>query len=112
MSKVKALRSRREELLRELSSLRVVIRGTYLERFSTCARSACACHNKGQRHGPRNYVVITEAKRQRQHYVPQAQVQAVRRGVGQYRRLLEVVTDITRINVELMRGGVLDDCSS
>ena len=107
-TRVRDLRSRREKLLQELGSLRVVIRGTCLERFSTCSRSNCVCH-KGQKHGPRDYVVVTDAKRQRQHYVPRTQVQVVRRGVGQYHRLLEVLTGITRINLELMRGGELDD---
>jgi len=109
-AKIKNLRQRREKLLHELSSLHGVIRGTYLERFSTCARRNCACHNSSERrHGPRNYVVVSDSKRQKQHYVPQSQVPAVLKGIAQYRRLLEILAAITRINMELMRSGVLDD---
>jgi hypothetical protein len=101
-----ALRREREELLGELSELQWLVRGTCLERFSTCSRPNCACH-KGQRHGPRNYVVVTREKRQRQIYVPKDQVEALRAGVAQYHRLLEIVDRVTAINLELMRGGVL-----
>jgi hypothetical protein len=104
----RSLREKRDKLLVEMSSLVYLIRGSYFERFSTCARPDCRCH-QGHRHGPRAYVAVTEEKRQRQHYVPRAQEKAVQRGVAQYHRLLEIITEITAINLELMRQGQLSD---
>jgi hypothetical protein len=52
--------------------------------------------------------VVTRDKVQRQVYVPQGQVEVVRRGIAGYHRLLEIVDRITSINLELMRGGVLE----
>jgi len=98
-----ALRREREKLLREMSEFQWLVRGTYLERFSTCSRPNCACH-RGRRHGPRSYVVVTREKRQRQIYIPKKRVEALRRGIAQYRRLLEIVDRITSIDLELMRG--------
>ena len=97
----------RKRLLGELSEISLVLRGSYLERFSTCSRPGCSCH-EGKRHGPRSYVVVTRDKVQRQVYVPQGQVEVVRRGIAGYHRLLEIVDRITSINLELMRGGVLE----
>ena len=103
-----SLRAERRKLLEELSRLSLLIHGSYFERYSTCSRKACACH-EGRRHGPRAYVALRSAGRPAQHYVRRSQVSAVQRGVEQYQRLLQVVDRITGINLELMRGGRLDE---
>ena len=105
---IKALRQEREKLLQEISSLFLWIRGSYFERFSTCSRPNCHCH-QGQRHGPRAYMVVSEGKRQRQHYVPRSQEAAAQQAVEQYHRLLDVIARITFINLELMRRKALHE---
>jgi hypothetical protein len=102
------LKRHRHKLLEELPQLVRLLRGSFFERFSTCSRPACRCH-QGQRHGPRAYVAVTAEKAQRQHYVPKSQVEAVRDGVRQFHRVLAIVDRVTAINLELMRGGALDD---
>jgi len=103
-TRMKALRRERRKLLDELASLSRLIRGSFVERFSTCSRPRCACH-AGRRHGPRFYVAVTQRRAQRQHYVPQQQVDAVREGIAQYHRLLDILDRLTAINLQLMRGG-------
>ena len=103
-----SLRSQRAKLLEELSRLSLLIHGSYFERYSTCSRTGCACH-QGKRHGPRGYVALRSAGRPAQHYVRRSQVSAVQSGVEQYQRLLQVADRITGINLELMRGGRLDE---
>lgn len=106
--KIASLRRERRKLLDELPSLVGMLRASFFERFSTCSRPSCACH-QGQRHGPRAYVAVTAQQVQRQHYVPKSQRQAAREGVRQYHRLLAIVDRVTAINLELMRGGALHD---
>jgi len=103
-----SLRAERGQLLEELSRLCLLIHGSYFERYSTCSRRGCACH-EGRRHGPRAYVALRSAGRPAQRYVPRSQVSAVQKGVAQYQRLLQVADRITGINLELMRGGRLDE---
>jgi len=67
----------RARLLRQLSTLSRLLRGSLFERFSTCTRRLCRCH-QGRPHGPRTYLAVTSGKRQRQHYVPKSQRDAVR----------------------------------
>lgn len=98
----------RQRLLTELSELTGLIRGSFFERYSTCSRPTCGCH-QGQRHGPRGYVTVTVGGRKRQFYVPQNQTDAVLHGVGQYQRLIEIVDRISSLNLELMRGGTLNE---
>lgn len=110
-SKVSGKKRERQRLLSELSSLTKLIRGSFFERFSTCARPACGCH-RGERHGPRGYVTVKEGQRQRQYYVPQSQTEAVRHGIQQYHRLMEIVDRVSTINLERMQGGTLNDPDS
>ena len=107
-ARIRALERERKKLLGALGDLSLVIRGSYLERFSTCVRPDCACH-RGHTHGPRTYVVVTRDRKQRQLYVPKAQTAVVREGIEQHRRLMELVDAISAVNLELMRGGVLDE---
>ena len=81
-SKARSLRRERHKLLRELSELSHVIHGSYFERYSTCSRTNCACH-EGKKHGPRAYVALRRQGKPKQHYVPKSQVTAVRDGIGQ-----------------------------
>ena len=105
--KVRKLLSERRGLLEELSGLPLLMHGSYFERYSTCSRPHCSCH-EGKRHGPRAYVAQQHGGGSpRQHYVPKGQVEAVREGIGQYHRMLEIAYRITAINLELMRGGRL-----
>ena len=110
-TRIRRLLEQRQKLLEELASLTLMVRGSLFERFSTCSRPQCACH-QGKRHGPRTYVAITEGKVQRQHFVRKGQVAAVKRGVQQYHRLLEVTLRITRLNLELMRHDALQETDS
>jgi len=106
----KSLLRERQRLLSELSQLSLIIHGSYFERYSTCSRPQCACH-KGKRHGPRAYVAGRAEGKPRQHYIRKSQVRVVKRGIEQYRRMLEITNRISDINLELARAGRLDETS-
>ena len=101
-SNIKKLLKERVNLLIELAKLTQMLHGSWVERYSICSRSNCKCH-QGERHGPRRYLVVNVNGRQRQKYVPNAQVDAVKNGIDQYRRLQEIVDRITGINVTLIK---------
>lgn len=107
-AQVAALRRERERLVAQLSGFSQVLHGSYLARFSTCSRAGCVCHS-GRRHGPRAYVVVRAGKTQRQHYMAQGQIVAVRKAIAQYHRLMALVDRISTINLQLMRGGQIHD---
>jgi len=97
---------KRQRLLEKLTQLKLLLHASYLERFSTCVRPDCACHN-GKKHGPRAYLAVYRDKKQRQVYVPQPEWDAVEQGLRQYRKLEAIVQAITDINLQLMRAGYL-----
>jgi hypothetical protein len=105
---IEKLVAERAKLMAELSELRLLLHGTWVERRSTCSRPDCRCHKaKPQRHGPRYYVVIVDGGKQRQKYVPRSQQQTARLGVAQHQRLLAISRRVTRINLALMRLELL-----
>ncbi len=98
----------RKKLLAELSTLDQLLHGSWLERYSTCSRKSCKCH-RGERHGPRYYLVVTENGRQKQKYIPLGRKDAALAGVKQGERMLAIVEAVTKINLQLIKEGGYDD---
>ena len=98
------LKTKRDELLNELSTLTQILHGSWVERYSVCSRENCKC-KRGQKHGPRRYLVINEKGKQKQKYIPNLQVDAVKEGIQEYKRMQEIIMEITQINLKLIRGG-------
>ena len=92
----------RSLLLEELKTLSQLLHGSWVERYSLCSNKNCRCH-KGERHGPRRYLVINENGRQRQKYIPNSMVESAREGVDQYQQVKGVIDKITVINLRLIK---------
>ncbi len=101
---MKDLKENRANLLNELSTFTQVLRGSWVERYSVCSKKNCKCR-QGQKHGPRRYLVINENGKQKQKYIPNAQVESVKLGIKKYKRMEEIIKEITKINLELIREG-------
>ena len=98
----KELQKERAGLLAELATLSRLLHGSWVKRYSVCSRPDCKCR-RGERHGPRHYLGVSEAGRQRQKYVANSQVKAAMEGLAQNRRLREIVDRITQLNLNLMK---------
>ena len=98
----KELQKERAGLFAELATLSRLLHGSWVERYSMCSRPNCKCR-RGERHGPRHYLVVNEAGRQRQKYVANSQVKAAMEGLAQHRRLRQIVDRITQLNLNLMK---------
>jgi hypothetical protein len=99
---VRKLLTERARLLTELGTLSRLLQGSWVERYSVCARPGCKCR-RGERHGPRRYLVVNEAGHQRQKYVQNSRVQAALEGLAQYRRLQAIVARLTQLNLALLK---------
>ena len=105
---VKKLREERALILSELATLPHMLHGSWVERFSVCSRKDCRCR-RGERHGPRHYLVVRENGKQRQKYIPNSQVDAALAGLKEHKRVLEIVDRITQINLQLMKERAYED---
>jgi len=99
---IQALIAKRSHLLAEIPKLTLMLHGSWIERYSTCSRKNCKCH-QGKRHGPHYCIVVNDDGHQRQKYVPKAMVDTAKNGLAQYKRLQELVKQITLINLAIMK---------
>lgn len=101
-----ALRQRKAALLRQLTVPADLLRGSYVERFTTCGKSNCRCA-QGERHGPFYYLVSNLATGQVLKFLLKGPPQqaAVQQAIGHYQRHWEGLEELSQINAELLRRG-------
>jgi hypothetical protein len=103
------LKHRRRRFVKQVPDLERLLRGSLVERYKKCGKPGCHCvHSRG--HGPAMYLSVTLAPGQtRSYYVPQEQRRRIERYLGNYRKLRDVVEEITALNRELLERAALDD---
>ena len=94
-------------LLRQLPSLKAILRGSLIERFKRCGRPGCKCA-RGIGHGPKLYLSVSMPKARRREepvmvYVPQEHRSQVEQFVANYRRTRQLLDEVAAINLELLR---------
>lgn len=101
-----ALRQRKAVLLRRLAVPRGFLRASYVERFTTCGKTNCACA-QGQKHGPFYYLAsgLTQGNVLKFLLKTPDQQEQARQGVGAYQELWEGLEELSQINAELLRRG-------
>jgi hypothetical protein len=100
------LRQRKVRLLRSLKLPPQLIHASLLERFLTCGRPKCSCH-QGRKHGPFFYLnrCLPKGRMNSLLLKSDAQITQARQAVQAYRQLLETLDQLSWINLELLRRG-------
>lgn len=100
------LRQRRARLLRSLNLPPHLIHASLLERFLTCGRPKCSCH-QGRKHGPFFYLnrCLPKGRMNSLLLKSDAQITQARQAVHAYRQLLETLDQLSWLNLELLRRG-------
>lgn len=105
----RVLRRRRARLVARLPELEHVLRGSLVERYKKCGKPGCHCA-EDEGHGPAYYLSVTLGPgKTRSYYVSQKQKKRVVRYLDNYRKLRELIEEITGINRELLERGELDN---
>ena len=97
---VTELLKKRQRLLARVQDLGDALHGSIVERYTTCLRPACRCH-QGEKHGPRHSV--NESGRQRQKYIRDADLERARQGVAHYHQLQKLLDQLTHTNLAILR---------
>ena len=92
----------RDRLLQRINKFSPWIQGTLVTTTRFCGKKNCACHTGGQKH-PVMYVTWKENGKTVSLYVPKQLEGEVRSWVGNYRKLKEVVRQISNIQKNIMR---------
>ena len=100
------LRQRKARLLRSLKLPPHLIHASLLERFLTCGRPKCSCH-QGRKHGPFFYLnrCLPKGRMNSLLLKSDAQISQARQAVQAYRQLLETLDQLSWLNLELLRRG-------
>lgn len=101
-----ALRQRKRTLVRLLALPPQAIRASVVERFGTCGKANCACH-QGQKHGPYYYLTQCLAPGRMQKFLLKspADQQAARSATSAFNRFYDGLEELSQINTELLRRG-------
>jgi len=101
-----ALRKRKAALLQQLAVPPDLVRASFVQRFTTCGKSNCACA-AGQKHGPFYYLIANLGPG---HILKSllktlAQRETVQAGVTGYQAHWDRLEELSQINLELLRRG-------
>jgi hypothetical protein len=102
-AQIARLEHRRERLLDELHHLPDLMRGKVYERERKCGRASCTCASGGPRHSGLQ-LTVNLGGRTRSRYVRQGERAAVEAKVASYRRLWELVDELTEVNLALLNA--------
>src|SRR5579859_6398977 len=96
-------RKHRNAFLRQLPSLKAILRGSLIERYKRCGKSGCKCAD-GPGHGPKYYLSVSyPGLRPQMDYVPQESHAQIAGFVANYHRARKILEAISEINRELLR---------
>ena len=97
-----ALRRKRAALLRRLPSLKLILRGSLIERYKRCGKPGCKCAD-GRGHGPKYYLSVSHpGTRPSMEYVPLDYHDEVIEHLENYQRAHQILMEICSINLELL----------
>jgi hypothetical protein len=104
---VRQLLGRRRRLTAGLSEPERTLRGVLLREGRRCSSEGCRCR-RGELHGPYTYLAVYAGGRSRTVYVPAVVRVACEAHVEVTQRNEELLAEISRINLELLRRRALE----
>jgi len=104
---VRQLIARRRRLAAGLSEPERMLRGALLREGRRCSSEGCRCR-RGQLHGPYTYLAVYEDGRTRTVYVPAALTEVTEAHVQDTQRNEALLSEISLINLELLRRRALE----
>ena len=100
--KIEALMKKGQEIAKGLGYRGHLLKGSMVRYYNVCGKEDCRC-KKGKKHGPYLYVSVYKGKKTRLIYVPKGMEGKVSEWVENLRELHERVSEISRLNVEVLK---------
>ena len=99
-----AFRQRKAALLRQLTVAPSLVRGSFVERFTTCGKPNCACVT-GAKHGPFYYLTshLAPGNIRKMLLKTPDQQSVIRASVQAYQAHWQRLEELSQINLELFR---------
>lgn len=104
--KIQKLKQRLKILERKMAGLGPVMRGSVVELAGKCGNPKCRCARGGEKH-KRFYFSMSTKGKTKIIYLGKKREPYAREYSENYRALLEIVEEMTTINMELLRTGAV-----
>lgn len=101
MDAIEQVEKERQKLMKELPSLKEILRSTISRNYMTCGYKKCRCH-KGEKHGPFVYLGTKVKGKLKMYFVPKELEKEVREGVKRYNILWEKIYRLCDLNREIL----------
>jgi hypothetical protein len=101
-TKKQTLQAQRNKLISRISKLNPWIEGTVVTTTRICGKKNCACHGDGPKH-PVMYVTWKESGKTISLYVPKGLEAEVSKWALNYKKLKEMIRDISNIQKDIVR---------
>lgn len=95
---------KRGRLLKELSGLGNMIRGTLVHTTRKCGRKGCHCMTGGARHEVCYMTISTHHARNRTVHVERSIEADVVKGIAAYRRAWEILEELGGLNLDALKA--------
>lgn len=92
----------RKSLNAKLAGYKYILRGTIIKRGNICGKPGCRC-KRGMLHGPYYYLAHRSKRGANMIFLNKQKLPYATRGIGEYRRLIELIYRISEINFKILR---------
>lgn len=104
-TKIEKLKRRRTALEKRLRALGPLMRGSVVELAIRCGNANCRCA-RGEKHKKIHFSMSSKGKT-KMMYLGKKREPIARQYSENYRTLLEIVEEMTMVNMELLKAGAL-----
>ncbi|MCQ2380604.1 MAG: hypothetical protein MJ025_06775 [Victivallaceae bacterium] len=95
----------KKALMKELSGLGNLIRGSLIHATRKCGKKTCRCWHGGPEHQYNYLSISTTHARNKQVYVSVANLKKVENGVAAYKRAWEILEELSALNLAELKDN-------
>jgi hypothetical protein len=102
---LRQLLKERDSLVKSLSGLKHILRGSIVKQGNICGKSVCVCKRRKNPvlHGPYNYLSHRSRKTINTIFLTENKLRRAKNGIRQYNEAIELVYRIAEINFRILR---------
>ena len=102
---LKDLLNKRKALVKRLSGLKYILRGSIVKQGNICGKPICKCKRKNNPvlHGPYNYLSHRSRKSNNTIFLTNQKLIIAKIGIQEYDEAIELIYRIAEINFEILR---------
>ena len=102
---LKELLNKRKALVKRLSGLKYILRGSIVKQGNICGKAVCRCKRKNNPvlHGPYNYLSNRSRKSMNTIFLTERKLPYAKKGIKEYDEAIDIIYAVAEINFEILR---------